>query len=114
MPERFSPFRFPIDHIIARQHHGKSTSQNLALACTYCNYYKGPNLSGIDPATGRVHRLFNPRRDAWSRHFKWNGVVVVGLTAIGRATIDVLQINHTIQLSQREALREDGALPFET
>jgi hypothetical protein len=37
-----------------------------------------------------------------------------GRTAVGRTTVDVLQINHLIQLSRRRALREDGAFPFES
>jgi 5-methylcytosine-specific restriction endonuclease McrA len=55
-------FKFPIDHIIAQQHHGPTTLENLALACGRCNRHKGPNLAGVDPLTGRVISLFNPRR----------------------------------------------------
>jgi 5-methylcytosine-specific restriction endonuclease McrA len=60
-----SAFRRPfhIEHIVARQHGGLSRLDNLALACWNCNLKKGPNLSGIDPTTGLVVALFNPRKD---------------------------------------------------
>ena len=31
---------------------------NLAVACHHCNLYKGPNLTGIDPSTRKVVRIF--------------------------------------------------------
>jgi hypothetical protein len=40
----------------------------LALACCYCNRYKGPDLSGIDPNSGEVVPLFHPRRQQWDEH----------------------------------------------
>ena len=38
-------------------------------------------------------RLFNPRTDKWSEHFRWLGAELVGVTPIARATIIVLAIN---------------------
>lgn len=38
-----------IEHIIARQHRGDDSSENLALACLRCNLHKGTNLTGMDP-----------------------------------------------------------------
>src|SRR5437660_1357839 len=64
------------DHIIAEQHHGPTELDNLAFACAWCNRHKGPNLSRIDPATGQVVVLFNPRRDMWSIHFAWNRCIL--------------------------------------
>ncbi len=43
LPQAFSPLPHAIDHIVARQHHGLTKSENLALACFFCNSYKGPN-----------------------------------------------------------------------
>jgi hypothetical protein len=48
---------------------GPSRLDNLALACWTCNLKKGPNLSGVDPMTGQVAALFNPRDDEWAEHF---------------------------------------------
>src|SRR6266540_7075640 len=79
-PERFTGLNFQIDHVIAEKHGGPTESENLALSCTYCNSYKGTNLSGIDPATGEIATLFNLRRDQWGEHFQWQAVVLVGRT----------------------------------
>jgi hypothetical protein len=91
---------FIIEHIVARQHGGLSRPDNLALACWNCNLKKGPNLSGIDPGTGRMAALFNPRGDLWDEHFLPSvgalmplGVAIQGLTPVGRATVHVLGLN---------------------
>jgi hypothetical protein len=70
LPQAASGVPFEIDHIIARQHRGRTTASNLAVSCAYCNGHKGPNLTGIDPATGKLTRLFHPRRHKWSHHFR--------------------------------------------
>ncbi len=33
---------------------------NLALACPYCNRYKGTDLGSLDPETGQLTPFFNP------------------------------------------------------
>src|SRR5271157_6485314 len=67
-------------------------------------HYKGPNIAGVDSLSGRIVRLFHPRKDRWARHFIWNGPVLVGQTRIGRATIAVLEINHPEFVAWREVL----------
>lgn len=111
MPQAVRRLTFPIDHILARQHGGRTVLGNLALCCGRCNLHKGPNLSGVDPATGRVVRLFNPRKDRWHKHFRWDGPRVVGLTPKGRATVDVLAMNHPDDMAVREELIDQGRLP---
>ena len=37
-------FRFQIDHVISLKHGGPSTIENLALACIFCNSYKGSDI----------------------------------------------------------------------
>lgn len=102
---------FEVDHIIARKHGGGSEPENLALACFYCNRYKGPNIAGIDPQTDEVVRLFHPRRDNWPKHFQWEHATLSGLTPVGRATIRVLEINHPNALAVRESMLREGAFP---
>jgi HNH endonuclease len=102
---------FEIDHVIAVSHHGPTRPNNLALACFLDNSYKGTNLSGIDPETGQVARLFNPRRHKWSRHFEWEGPVLQGKTAIGRATVATLRINLPNRVAHRAALTAEGVFP---
>ena len=111
MPQAYYRTRHQIDHVIARQHHGPTVAENLALACFSCNNHKGPNLAGIDPSTGRLTPLFHPRRNRWSSHFRWQGSILVGKSSRGRATIDVLAINHPDCVAVREALIIEGVFP---
>ncbi len=68
------PLPFHIEHRTPRQHGGKDASENLALACHHCNLHKGTNLSGLEPKTKKLTRLFHPRLDDWSDHFTNHGV----------------------------------------
>lgn len=95
-----------IEHVIARKHGGHDGFDNLALACAECNLHKGSNLSGIDAKSGRLVPLYHPRRDRWDEHFAWDGLRIVGLSAIGRATIRVLEVNSPARLRVRLATRE--------
>src|SRR5437868_14567714 len=81
MPQAFYGTRHQIDHVIAEQHKGPTVLENLALACFPCNNHKGPNLSGVDPVSRKIVRLFNPRKDRWRRHFAWEGAHLRGKTA---------------------------------
>ena len=101
---------FEIDHIIARKHRGLTESENLALACFSCNNHKGPNVAGVDPESGAICRLFHPRRDRWNEHFEWHGPLLVGLTAIGRTTVEVLVINIAHRVALRRQLLEEKSL----
>lgn len=107
-PESASELPFHLDHIIAEKHRGPTTAANLAWACFSCNLFKGPNIAGVDPVTGKLTRLFHPRRDLWKRHFTWRGVWLHGTTAVARTTIAVLAINSADSLAVREALHDEG------
>jgi hypothetical protein len=111
MPHAFYPtVPFPIDHIIARKHGGQTTLQNLALSCLHCNTHKGPNIAGLDPQTGRLTKLFHPRRHKWERHFRWRGSFLVGRSSIGRVTVRVLELNHPALVAVRQALVDEGRI----
>jgi hypothetical protein len=99
-----------IEHIVARQHGGHDGSDNLALACHRCNLQKGPNLSGIDPLSGRAVALFHPRRDQWIEHFRFQGTNIEGLTPTGRASVYVLAMNDERRLDLRWELLARGEL----
>ncbi len=90
-----------IEHILPRKHHGGDDAENLALACIDCNLHKGTNVAGYDPVTGALTGLFHPRRQLWSDHFEWHGVLIVGITAVGRTTVDVLELNSPDRLELR-------------
>ena len=101
---------FQIEHIVARQHGGETVAENLAIACIWCNAYKGPNIAGIDPQTGAVVQLFHPRNELWTTHFRWEGVHLIGITPTGRATVAVLNINDPVRIKVRQKLIEKGRM----
>ena len=92
-----------LEHIRPRQHGGSDDESNLCLACIDCNLHKGPNLTGIDPLTGAVTELFHPRQQRWEDHFAFEGICITGRTAVGRTTIQVLDMNSDDQLNFRAA-----------
>ncbi len=99
---------FQLDHVIAKKHGGTDSIENLAVSCFYCNSFKGPNIAGIDSETGKIVRLFHPRKDTWAEHFCWQGAFLRGLTPIGRATIAVLEINDELAIELRNSLMDEG------
>ena len=92
-----------LEHIRPRKHGGSDDESNLGLACIDCNLHKGPNLTGIDPLTGAVTELFHPRQQRWEDHFAFEGIYITGTTAVGRTTIQVLDMNSDDQLNLRAA-----------
>ncbi|MGE0883396.1 MAG: HNH endonuclease [Blastocatellales bacterium] len=93
-----------IDHLLAIKHNGKTEAPNLALACARCNRFKGSDLAAIDPADGNPVLLFNPRTQVWQEHFAFEGVLIVGLTPSGRATVELLRMNDQSVLAHRRQL----------
>ena len=75
-PEAHAVIGFEVEHIIPQKHDGATEAANLALACFYCNRYKGPNVAGFVAPGGVVTRLFQPRLDVWDEHFFWEGPVL--------------------------------------
>lgn len=105
-----SEYAFHIEHIISRKHHGTDDPENLAWACIDCNLGKGTNLSGRDPDSERVVVLFHPRHQEWHRHFELVEGRILGKTACGRATADVLNLNEPDRVKARKRLMELGEL----
>lgn len=110
LPQAFSELRLHVEHIIPRQHRGGDEADNLALACPACNLHKGTNLTGIEPDTGQVIALFNPRMDHWEAHFALEGIRVVGRTPKGRTTAWLLDMNDESRLRVRAILQSIGEL----
>lgn len=111
MRQEFDELPLQIEHIVARKHHGSDEFDNLALACFSCNNHRGSNLSGIDPVSGEMTRLFHPRSDDWRTEFELEGALIVGKTPIGRATVDVLAMNLPYRVELRRALIDEGVYP---
>ena len=84
-----------VDHIIPESLGGATTIENLCLACWDCNLLKSNRITAIDPRSGMAVRIFHPNRQIWAEHFRWSvdGLRVIGITAIGRATTATLRLN---------------------
>jgi hypothetical protein len=103
----------PSHHILAEKHGGKTTTDNLALSCTLCNRRKGSDISSVDPETGEVVPLFNPRTQRWSDHFRVEGVRFVGRTPEGRTTVEFLRMNSFERLVERDVMIRAGVFPLD-
>lgn len=100
-----------IDHIIAEKHFGQTEENNLALACFYCNRFKGSDIASVDPLNEQIIPLFHPRTQLWHEHFFLDGPVIVPLTKFGRVTVRLLQINRPRLMQRRTYLIELGRYP---
>ncbi|WP_439625129.1 HNH endonuclease [Gemmata sp.] len=95
---------FHTEHISPQSAGGSDAPENLALACPGCNLAKSNRVAATDPEAGGTVPLFNPRTQRWRDHFTWDANRrVIGLTAIGRATVDALDLNRPRRLTIREA-----------
>jgi hypothetical protein len=112
-PEVLFNFPFEVEHIRPVSRGGTDTEKNQALACRSCNLRKATHVGGIDPESEAMVRLFNPRHDLWEEHFQAGpeSGEIIGLTAIGRATIARLQMNSEAQMSARRQWMRLGLFP---
>ena len=94
---------FHIEHVRPSSRGGATVAGNLALACPGCNLHKADRVQAADPDTGRYAALLNPRRDRWAEHFAWDSLRVLGRTAVGRATLAALDLNHPRRQQIRRA-----------
>ncbi|MCA9192118.1 MAG: HNH endonuclease [Planctomycetales bacterium] len=85
---------FEFEHIQPLSHGGQTDFENLCLACPTCNRHKANRVIGLTDE-GIETRLFHPQRDSWLAHFDWsvNSTVIVGLTEVGVATVNLLRMN---------------------
>jgi hypothetical protein len=107
-PEDLAFLPHEVDHVIAQKHGGETHIDNLAWSCALCNKYKGSDLASIDPETGKLEPLFNPRLHLWSEHFELVGATLVSRTPTGRVTTRLLQLNHPSRLLERSILADAG------
>ena len=82
---------FHVEHIISKQHGGTDDESNLCLACHWCNFHKGPNLATL--VEDELVPLFHPRQQNWDDHFVQRENRIVGLTAIGKGTVELFNMN---------------------
>lgn len=112
-PELVFNLPFEVEHIVPLSRNGADAESNLALACRSCNVHKGVSLDYADPETGRMTRLFHPRRDRWELHFDADIATgaIIGLTPVGRATLTCLHMNSDAQQWARRQWLRLGVFP---
>jgi hypothetical protein len=110
---RFAIQPFSIEHIIPRSAGGETVLDNLALSCQGCNNHKYNKTEGRDPVSGDTVPLYHPRKQRWSKHFAWNDdfTLIIGLTPIGRSTVEALQLNREGVVNLRRVLYAMGEHP---
>jgi len=104
-------YTFHPEHCIPKSVGGASDESNLALACASCNLRKADHTLAVDPATGRQQPVFHPVEQTCSEHFRLVGNVMAGKSAIGRATIALLDLNSRRRQTARAAWRATGWWP---
>lgn len=93
-PQHLVMARLEIEHIVPVAKGGSDDEHNLWLVCPICNGHKSDKIVASDPQSGDVVPLFNPRTQRWAEHFVWtaDGLRIIGITPIGRATVDALHL----------------------
>lgn len=109
----FSDSPFDVEHILPSATGGATLFENLALSCHGCNLHKSSKIEGFDVISEETVRLFHPRIDSWNENFVWaeDFSVIVGLTPIGRVTVESLKLNRKGLINQRKMLYLFGKHP---
>jgi HNH endonuclease len=110
--EHDAGFSHQVDHIVSRKHGGASIEDNLAYACVLCNRNKGSDIASTHPETGKILRLYHPRRDRWKDHFRLNGGIVEPLTELGAVTLQLLRMNALERIAERRILQSLRSYPI--
>lgn len=112
-PEAIFNFPFEVEHIIPLSSGGVSDFDNFALACRSCNLRKGVHIQFRDPQSNLLVALYHPRTEMRQVHFRAHteSGVIEALTAIGRATVDCLDMNSSTQVRARRQWRRLGLFP---
>ena len=107
---------FECEHIIPISKGGLTNLDNLAFACGGCNRCKSARVQAYDVDSEQSVNLFHPRQQEWPEHFAWSHdfTMMVGMTAIGRATIKALRLNRPGVVNLRRALLLVGEHPPKT
>jgi HNH endonuclease len=111
--EKYSPDYFSVEHIFPRVKKGTDALFNLAFACLTCNNHKYTAIEAIDPVSGILAPLYNPRTDIWEQHFRWSDdySLLTGITPTGRATVKKMHLNRVSVVNLRVVLAAIGKHP---
>jgi len=112
-PADYTNVPFAVEHIVPLHRRGKTTLDNPAYSCMGCNGHKQTKIEALDPWSDTIVPLYHPRKHMWQEHFSWNddATLILGLTSIGRATIEALQLNRIEVVNLRRVLGMAGEDP---
>lgn len=111
LAEEDAYFPHEADHIISVKHRGRSIPENLAWSCFDCNRFKGSDIASLDTISDELVPLFNPRVEIWADHFQLDAGAIISLTAIGRATAELLRFNLPQRVEVRASLMQANRYP---
>jgi hypothetical protein len=111
MHEALQGATFHVEHVLPRIQGGGDELDNLAFACPSCNLHKAERTRCRDPETNLEVDLFNPRIHLWDDHFQFEGYELRARSPIGRATIQLLNLNHSRRYQIRRAEEMFGLFP---
>jgi hypothetical protein len=100
--QKYSLVRLTISHLIPVSKGGTHNEENLWLVCSVCNRHKAAKITAVDPETGQIVPLFNPRTQTWHEYFRWSDdrSYVIGLTPVGRATVASLHLSDNPRINE--------------
>jgi hypothetical protein len=109
----FATQTFSVEHIIPKVTEGGTDIENLALSCQGCNNHKYSKTHAVDPVTHQTVPLYHPRTQVWLEHFAFSEdyAQILGITPIGRATVESLNLNRFGLINLRKALYATGMHP---
>jgi len=112
-PMAYSAHPYIFEHIVPVIRGGETSLDNLAFACGGCNGHKYTKIEAIDSTTREPALLYHPREQKWQAHFAWSDdyLEIIGLTPIGRATVEALKLNRPGVINIRRLLRLAGQHP---
>jgi hypothetical protein len=102
---------YHVEHVRPRIEGGPDDPSNRAWCCPSCNLHKAARSTSLDPESNTIVSIFNPRSDHWKDHFEFTEFEIRAKTAIGRATINALQLNHPRRQQIRLAESVFGLFP---
>jgi hypothetical protein len=103
--------RFHLEHILPKSRGGPDELGNFAWAYPGCNLKKSDRVEVLDPTNASTVPLFSPRSHSWDEHFEWDDYHLIGTSAIGRAAIAALDLNHERRIRIRQAEQTFGLFP---
>src|SRR5438105_3385620 len=111
MHESVQGATFDVEHVNQQSKGGESTLDTLALPRQDATRIKPAGQQPLIHLQAEQVPLFHPVQQRWSEHFRFKGCEVEGRTAVGRATVVMLDLNHFRRQRIRQVEEVFGLYP---